>query len=69
VTKKYEIRSGPRTVSVRYSVTPLQAVIDYVSTFGCKRDEIVTIGVDTVAWRGARFSAVPAPPEPRRSTE
>jgi hypothetical protein len=56
-------------VSVRYSVTPLQAVIDYVSTFGCKRDEIVTIGVDTVAWRGARFSAVPAPPEPRQSTE
>jgi hypothetical protein len=69
VTKKYEIRSGRRTVSVRYSVTPLQAVVDYVSTFGCKRDEIVTIGVDTVAWRGARFSAVLAPPESRRPQE
>jgi hypothetical protein len=44
-----------------------QAVIDYVSTFGCKRDEIVTIGVDTVAWRGVHFSGVPAPPEPRQS--
>ena len=33
---------------------PLQAAIDYVSTFGCKRDEIVTIGVDTVAPRGAQ---------------
>lgn len=54
---------------MRYSVSPLQAVIDYVSTFGCKRDEIVTIGVDTVAWRGARFSAVLAPPEPHQSTE
>jgi hypothetical protein len=63
VTKKYEIRSGRRTVSVRYSVTPLQAVVDYVSTFGCKRDEIVTIGVDTVAWRGARYTAVLAPTE------
>jgi hypothetical protein len=69
VTKKYEIRSGRRTVSVRYSVTPLQAVVDYVSTFGCQRDEIVTIGVDTVAWRGARFSAVLAPPESRTSQE
>jgi hypothetical protein len=69
VTKKYEIRSGRRTVSVRYSVSPLQAVVDYVSTFGCKRDEIVTIGVDTVAWRGARFSAVLAPPESGASTE
>jgi hypothetical protein len=63
MTKKYEIRSGRRTVSVRYSATPLQAVVDYVTTFGVKRDEIVTIGVDTVAWRGARFSAVLAPPE------
>jgi hypothetical protein len=54
---------------VRYSVSPLQAVVDYVTTFGCKRDEVVTIGVDTVAWRGARFSAVPAPPEPRQWPE
>jgi hypothetical protein len=69
MTKKYEIRSGRRIVSVRYSVSPLQAVVDYVSALGCKRDEIMTIGVDTVAWRGARFSAVPAPPEPRASTE
>jgi hypothetical protein len=69
MSKKYEIRSGRRTVSVQYSVTPLQAVVDYVTTFGCKRDEIVTIGVDTVAWRGARFSAVLAPQEPRPSPE
>lgn len=67
MTRKYEIRSGRRTVSVQYSVTPLQAVVDYVSMYGCKRDEIVTIGVDTVAWRGARFSAVLAPVEPSRS--
>ena len=63
MTRKYEIRSGRRTVSVRDSVTPLQAVVDYVSMYGCKRDEIVTLGVDTVAWRGARFTAVLAPAE------
>ena len=56
-------------MSVRYSVSPLQAVVDYVSTFGCKREEILTLGVDTVAWRGARFSAVLAPPEPCASPE
>jgi len=27
-------------------------------------DEIMTIGVDTVAWRRARFSAVLVAPEP-----
>ena len=67
MSKKYEILSGSRKVSVQYSVSPLQAVIDYVITFGCKRDEIVTLGVDTVAWRGARFSAVLAPPEQPRT--
>jgi hypothetical protein len=67
--KRYEIRSGGRTVSVENSVSPLQAVVDYVTRYGCKRDEIVTIGVDTVAWRGARFSAVLAPPESRSATE
>jgi hypothetical protein len=69
VSKTYEIRSGRRTVSVQYSVTPLQAVVDYVTALGCKRDEIVTIGVDTVAWRGARFSAVLASAEPPRVTD
>lgn len=63
MSKKYEIRSGRRTVSVQYAHTPLQAVVDYVRAFGCKRDEIMTVGVDTVAWRGARFSAVLAPSE------
>jgi len=56
-------------VSVRDSVSPLQAVVDHVSALGCKRDEIVTLGVNAVAWRGARFSAVLAADEPRPSTE
>jgi hypothetical protein len=64
MTKKYEIRSGRRTVSIQYSVSPLQAVVDYVRSFGCRDDEITRLGVDTVSWRGARFRAVPAPTEP-----
>jgi len=63
MSRRYEIRSGRRTVSVQYAHTPLQAVIDYVRAFGCRRDEILTLGVDTVAWRGARFSAILAPSE------
>lgn len=64
MSRKFEIRSGRRTVSIQTSSSPLQAAVDYVRAFGCARDEIVTIGVDTVAWRGARFSAVPVPADP-----
>ena len=63
MTRKYEIHSGRRTVSVQYSVDALQAVVDYVRSFGCKDDEIRRLGVDSVSWRGARFSAVLAPVE------
>ena len=65
MSKKYEIRSGRRTVSIQYSVSALQAVVDYVRTFGCSDDEIRRLGVDSVAWRGARFSAVLVPAEPK----
>ena len=65
MSTKYEIHSGRRTVSVQYSTSPLQAAVDYVTMFGCKRDEIVTLGNDAVAWRGARFTAVLAPSETR----
>ena len=58
MSRKYEIRSGRRMVSMQYSSTALQAAIDYVRSYGCHRDEITILGVDTVAWRGARFSAV-----------
>ena len=61
MTRKYEIQSGRRTVSTQYSVSALQAVVDYVRSFGCGDDEIRRLGVDSVSWRGARFSAVLAP--------
>ena len=64
MTRKYEIRSGRRTVSVQHSVSAMQAVVDYVRMFGCSDSEIRRLGVDSVSWRGARFSAVLAPVDP-----
>jgi hypothetical protein len=58
-TKKYEIHSGRRIVSTQESVSALHAVVDYVRSYGVKDDEILRLGVDSVAWRGARFRAVP----------
>lgn len=65
MSRKYEIRSGRRKVSMQHSTSALQAAVDYVRSFGCGNDEIIVLGVDTVAWRGARFSAVPVPADPR----
>ena len=61
MTYKYEIRSGRRVVSHQYSVSPLQAAVDYVRSFGTSDSEIMRVGVDVVAWRGARFTAVQVP--------
>ena len=58
MTKKYEIHSGRRIVSTQMSVSPMQAAVDYVRSFGTKDDEIRRVGVDKVSWRGATFSAV-----------
>jgi hypothetical protein len=60
-SKEYEIRSGRRLVSTQFSVSPLQAVIDYVRSHGVKDDEITRLGVDCVSWRGAQFRAVLVP--------
>jgi hypothetical protein len=58
-TTKYEIYSGRRVVSTRESVSALHAVVDFVRAYGVKDEEILRLGVDSVAWRGARFRAVP----------
>jgi hypothetical protein len=61
MTKKYEIYSGRRAVSVEHSISPLQAALDYARSFGFADDEIRRVGVDSVSWRGARFTAVLVP--------
>lgn len=50
-------------VSTRLSSSPLEAAVDYARMFGSS-NEITILGVDTVSWRGARFTAVPVPEEP-----
>jgi len=67
MSRTYEIHSGRRTVSTRVSSCPLEAARDYASTFGSP-NEIAILGVDTVMWRGARFTAVPIP-EPVSTAE
>ena len=64
MSRKYEIRSGRRTVSTQLSSSALQAALDYVRMFGSGDSEITILGVDRVAWRGAQFIAVPVPTEP-----
>lgn len=56
--RTYEIRSGRRTVSLRDASTPQHAVLDYLKSMGCRDAEIVRLGTDGVAWRGARYTAV-----------
>jgi hypothetical protein len=63
MSREFEIHSGRRIVSIQRSVSPLQAVVNYVRMFGSAESEIRIVGVDSVSWRGARFSAVPVPGE------
>jgi len=62
--RDYEIRSGRRAVSVRSGANAQQALIDYMRSLGCRNDEIVRLGINTVSWRGARYTAAPVPPMP-----
>ena len=57
--REFEIHSGRRTVTTTYSSSALQAAIDHLRALGSRSDEIRVVGPDTVAWRGARFVAVP----------
>ncbi len=59
MTRDYEIRSGERAVSIRSGPSAQQALLDYVKSLGCKDAEIIRLSTDAVAWRGARYTAVP----------
>ena len=45
MSKNYDIDAGRRVVSIQNSATPLQAVVDYVRSLGCRDDEIRRLGV------------------------
>jgi hypothetical protein len=42
------------------SPTPRYAITDYLRSLGCRDDELEPISDDTVAWRGAGYTAVEA---------
>jgi hypothetical protein len=53
----YEVRSGGRLISLQEASTGQEAVLQYVRSLGCRQDEIRRVAPDTVAWRGAVYSA------------
>ena len=60
----YSVYSGRRTVAVKKAWSGAEAVIDYLTTMGCRTSELATVGPDAVTWRGATYKAVPVPVEP-----
>jgi hypothetical protein len=59
--RTYEIRLSGQTVATREDIDPQLAVLDYLRSIGCEEDEIVRVGNDSASWRGALYTAVPAP--------
>jgi hypothetical protein len=51
-------------VTTTGAIGALQAAVDHVRSYGGKDDEIKRLGIDSVSWRGARFSAVLVPTDP-----
>ena len=56
-SKRYEIYSGRRVVSTQLSVSPLQAVVDYVRSYGVQDDEIRRLG--STPSRGGALTSAP----------
>jgi hypothetical protein len=61
----YEIRQGERAIALQDGNDAQEAVLEYIRSCGSREDEIQRIGPGKVAWRGAIFHAVPAPPNQR----
>jgi hypothetical protein len=56
----YVVRSGRNAVAMRVASTAHEALRDYLRGIGCRDDEMVRMGDDRAAWRGAVYSAAPA---------
>ena len=61
----FEVRSGRNAVAVRNASSAQEALADYLRGQGCRDSEIVRMGRDVAAWRGAIYKAVPASGRPR----
>jgi hypothetical protein len=58
--KSYEVRCGGRAVARMTAPSAQEALGEYLRGLGCSRTEIVRMGSDAAAWRGATYRAVPA---------
>jgi hypothetical protein len=54
----FEIHSGRRTVTVQSASTAQEALIEYLRSSGCRDDEIVRLGPESISWRGAVYNAI-----------
>ena len=62
----FEVRSGGQRVATQVATTAYEALHDYLRGLGCIDAEVVRLGADAAAWRGAVYRAVPtAEPELR----
>jgi hypothetical protein len=55
----YEVRAGKRLASFENANTAREAVLKYLCAMGCRPDELMSVAVDTISWRGAAYRAVP----------
>jgi hypothetical protein len=57
----YEVHSGRNVVSRREASSALEALIEHLRSLGCRDQDIVRLGTQSVAWRGAVYRAVQTP--------
>ena len=57
--RRYQIILADECIAVRDANTPQMALIDYLRISGCRNEDIVRLGTQSVAWRGAVYRAVP----------
>ena len=55
----YEVHSGRRAVAIREAPSAQIALLDHLRSMGCRDAEVMKLGIDSIAWRGAVFRAVP----------
>ena len=55
----YEIHSGGHRVSVRRAPSALVALLDHLRSLGCRDADVIRLGNNAVAWRGAVYRAAP----------
>jgi hypothetical protein len=61
--QRYQVRSGRRSLGVRTAPTAQIALLEHARSLGCRDEEIMKLGIDSIAWRGAVFRAVRVPPD------